>query len=330
MNERIVPIEEGETTLAEVGTGSIEPVEDERAKQASTLLCRFRRRRAAWLGHFRSFLGVNAGLAAINILSSMGTGGIYPWFLFVTASWGIGLTIHGLNYHGWLKDNSPSIEHSEHVLDTSRFGAPLLESPGHRGQLPSLPAGGATPPSLPEWAELDDGGWPALVSSCRDAVDAAQRALEEAEASPDAVGQARGQLAGVVSIVEVVQRGALAIRRAINEVAPEGVDTLERELSAMAAKITDTSDERLSSVHRANLKLLEARRERIEALESEEERMRATIHGFLIAVQNIRLDATRLGASASPGLVASLTDSLDLLNAEVDVARQVEQELEQL
>ena len=52
--------------------------------------------------------------------------------------------------------------------------------------------------------------------------------------------------------------------------------------------------------------------------------------GFLIAAQNVRLDAARLGTGQVPSLLGSLRDSLDRLDDEVELARQVESELEGL
>jgi hypothetical protein len=126
------------------------------------------------------------------------------------------------------------------------------------------------------------------------------------------------------------QRGARSIREAIRAVAPEGVESLARELSALEARIAAARDERLKGVYEANRRLLEARRDKLEALTAEEERMRATVQGFLLAAQNVRLDAARLGAGHVPGQVAALGDSLDRLDQEVEVVRQVEAELEML
>ena len=111
---------------------------------------------------------------------------------------------------------------------------------------------------------------------------------------------------------------------------PAGLASLEADLEALEKRITEARDERLKGVYEANLRLLEARRDKLQALTAEEERMMATVQGFLLAAQNVRLDAARLGAGHVPGQVAALGDSLERLDQEVEVVHQVEQELEML
>ncbi len=296
---------------------------DRESKLAGALLHQYRRRRSGWLRHFRSFLGVNAGLAAINILSSIGAGSIYPWFLYITASWGIGLLIHGLGYKGWAKDHAMAIEAAEQRLGISRLSAPFSQTSQRIEQINEV---GSVEPALTD-GSVDDHGWSALIADCRDAVGAARGALDDAKASPEVCEQAKERLDGALEIVEAVQRGAQVIQRAIAEVAPSGFPALEAELRDTDGRIEATTDERLRNVLKANQGLLAARRDKLLALQAEEERLRATVKGVLLSAQNIRLDAARLGAGHAPDLIDSLSESLDRLNDEVEVARQVEQEL---
>lgn len=45
-----------------------------------------------WKEHTAAFLGVNGGLATLDLI----TGGGFDWFFYVTAAWGIGYLIHTL------------------------------------------------------------------------------------------------------------------------------------------------------------------------------------------------------------------------------------------
>jgi hypothetical protein len=128
--------------------------------------------------------------------------------------------------------------------------------------------------------------------------------------------------------VERLAQGAETIRRALAEIAPQG--GLSAEIDALDARINAASDERLRQVYLANRSLLQARRAKVAALVSERERMFASAEGFLLAAQNVRLDAARIGAGHVPALSATLTETLDRLSSEVNILRQVEAELETL
>ncbi len=320
------------------GDTSLAPAEEPQDTQLATarrLLRKFRAQRAGWLGHLRSFIGVNLGLAGINVLTAIADASFYPWFLYVTASWGIGLLIHGLNYRGWVRDKERSIEQAEAIVGASRYEDDLMLLPPAAKDQDETPALGASAeeeaPALPAGeGEPETDEWSGLIASCREAVDEANRALDEAELEEEVSAATRDQLAQGLRTVEVVQRGARAIGEAIRAVAPKGSDSLNGELSALRARIDAASDERLKGVYEANLSLLEARRKKLDALMAEEERMRATVDGFLLAAQNVRLDAARLGAGHVPGRLSDLGDSLERLDQEVEVVRQVEAELDTL
>lgn len=328
-----------EGAIQPAGGDDLAPFKDGQVQTARGLLRKFRQRRAGWLGHFRSFLGVNLGLAGINVLSGLAAESFFPWFLFVTASWGIGLVIHGMSHRGWLRDAERSIEQAEAILGASRFDDDLLflpPAPSDDDEAPPALVGAEeAPPALPR-AEVEERdaaseeGWGELMTACGEAVVAASQALDRAGVEGEVNDSTREQLDKGLRTIEVVQRGARSIREAIRAVAPEGVESLARELSALEARIAAARDERLKGVYEANRRLLEARRDKLEALTAEEERMRATVQGFLLAAQNVRLDAARLGAGHVPGQVAALGDSLDRLDQEVEVVRQVEAELEML
>lgn len=309
----------GPLRLAETPAG-------ERAR-ARKLLGQLRRRRAGWLGHLRSFVAVNAGLAAINLLSSIGAGSIYPWFLYVTASWGVGFVIHGMTYRGWLSDHRRELTRADEVLTATPVDA--LPAPSQAAAQDDEQDGLASAPTLPG-GEVDDGGWIARVVACREALRATRDALESASLSPEVRAELAADLSTADQTIARVNDAALTVRRAIAEVAPDGVEALDAELDALEAKIAGTDDERLAALIGANRHMLAARREKLSALLAGEQRLRTTIDGVRIAAENIRLDAARLGADQLPETLTTLGDSLRQLDDEVEIARQVEDELGRL
>lgn len=294
-----------------------EPVALAPASPPTTVLGEHERQRAGWLGHLRSFVGVNAGLAAINLLTGLTADSLYPWFLYVTASWGMGLVIHGLTYRGWVKDH-------EEELRRARVRVEQVDEDDGEGR--ALPGGVDGARALP----AGDGGWGALVAECDGAVEAAKEALAAAEIDEAERVVLEGTLERSRGTVEAIRRSALAVRAALADVAPNGTAALDGELTAVEARIAASADDRLRGVYEVNRRLLEARRDKVRTLEAEQERMEATVKGFLIAAQNVRLDAARLGAGGVPNLLGSLEESLSRLDDEVELARQVEIELDSI
>jgi hypothetical protein len=68
---------------------------------------------------------------------------------------------------------------------------------------------------------------------------------------------------------------------------------------------------------------LQARREKIEALMVERDRIAATVESFVIAADNLKLDALRLGA----GERTSLQEPVQRLQDELEVLERVRREL---
>lgn len=301
------------------------PADDEleSSRGPNRFLEQYQRRRRAWLGHLRSFIGVNTGLAAINILTAIASHNSFPWFLFATAGWGMGLIIHGLGYRGWVKDNADTLRRAQFEARQVGGEADSLES----GSSPTLPADDS-PKALPS----ADDGWDRLIEDCRAAASSARAALDEAEldAADRVVLELENTLDRGLGTIETIRQSARAVKAALDEVAPHGIAALDGELVALESKIDATSDERLRRVYEVNRQLLQARRDKVSTLEAEGERMEATVKGFLLTAQNVRLDAAKLGAGGIPDLLGSLQDSLQRLDDEVEVARQVEDELEKL
>jgi hypothetical protein len=298
---------------------------DEELTEAQKLLKKLRRRRAGWLGHLRSFVAVNGGLAMINLLSSIGTGSMVPWVLYVTASWGIGFLIHTMTYRGWLSDHHAELERARALVGEA--SSPSLPASSYEARQEQLELSCA--PTLPEGA-LDDGGWLARIGGCREALRTAREGLRSADVPADVGAELEGQLAASEESITSVYDAALAIRRAISEVAPKGIDLLARELDELKRRIAQTSDERLARLFEANRRLLDARREKLAMLLQEEERLSATVDGVRLAAENIRLDVASLGVGQLPSIAAALESSLRQLDAEVEIARHVENEMGRL
>jgi hypothetical protein len=295
--------------------------------QAEAILKDYQKRRHGWLGHWRSFVATNVGLLGINAMTMIGAESFYPWALYVTASWGIGLISHGLAYRGWLRDHGSSIAQAEGTLGVARHET--IPARGLVQQMDGAAPTSQAPPALPDASAAPDEWWD-TVERCHEAVD---QAIEALLSMPDSTGTGQGvvkKLEASLPTIEHIGASVNAIGEAIREVAPEGKGNLDDQLQGLERKIDSATDERLQQVYAANQRLLVARRDKLQALEAEKERMVATVQGFTLAAQNLRLDATRLGTGELPNLANSLSDSLDRLNEEVDIARQVESELENL
>lgn len=288
-----------------------------RPTPAERLLQRRERKRRSIRSHTQSYISVILGLAVINIVTGLAAGELFPWFLIVAAAWGMGYGMHLLGWRSWLEDNRAALAAAE--AEVAQLPAPsrqeLIEGTAPRTE---------APPGQPGV----DPAWQALLERCRRAVQSADAALADAGSASGAETSHRLK-AGLVD-VEQLATGAEKVRRALAEIAPEGTAGLEAEVARLDARINAAADERLRGVYLANRTLLQARRAKVEALRAERERMAASAEGFLLAVENVRLDAARIGAGHVPALHAALGDTLDRLSAEVGILRQVEEELEAL
>lgn len=279
----------------------------ERAKPSAgeLLLMKRERKRRRLRSHTHSFVSVILGLAVINVITGLASGAFFPWVLIVAASWGMGLSMHAMGFRSWVKDNERSLRAAEAELGVD---PPQLATPQRAG----LPVYG-------------DPAWEALLARCRAAVASAQAALADAGSDRDTTERLKVGLTDV----ERLAAGAEKVRRALAEIAPEGA-SLDGEIARLDGRINAADDERLRGVYLANRTLLQARKAKVTALRAERERMAASAEGFLLAVENVRLDAARIGAGHLPALSAALGDTLDRLSTEVSILRQVEEELETL
>ncbi len=274
-----------------------------RHSPAQRLIRKRNRRREGWRKHLRSYLVVNAGLIVLNVVMGLSEGDPYPWAVFPAALWGIAVALHGLGYRTWASQNLAAIEAAEEEL--AREAELAVDLGGDEGEVTGL------------------GTWADLVRRCRSAVMGAGEALEEAGEDE---GLRRDLEAGL-DRVERLAKGAARIRKALIDVAPGGSHALDEVLKDLDGRVSTLEDERLRGVYQANRALVVARKRKIEALEAEERRMRATAEGFLLAAENLRLDAARLGAEQAPDLLGLIESPLERLAEEVEIVRQVEAEL---
>ena len=277
-----------------------------RHSPAQRLIRKRNRRREGWRKHLRSYLVVNAGLVALNVVMGLSEGDPYPWAVFPAALWGIDVALHGIGYRSWAAQNKGAIDAAEEEL--AREAELAVDLGGDEGETAGLVT------------------WAVLVRRCREAYAGAVEALEEAGEHVDL----RENLESGLARVERLAKGAARIRKALHDVAPGGSHALDEVLKDLDNRVSNLEDERLRGVYQSNRALVVARKAKIEALEGEERRMRATAEGFLLAAENLRLDAARLGAEPAPDLLGLLEGPLDRLAEEVDIVRQLEAELRSL
>lgn len=255
------------------------------------LLRKRERKRRSFRGHTQSFVVVNAFLIALWAIGFVTGGGGYPWFVFPLLGWGMGYTFHALGYRSWLSDNRAALQAAERQL---------------------LPEGRRE-------AELER--WDQLAERCRSTVEETKKALE---AHPE-LAAAKEEVTESLQQVTRLAEGGRDIEKAIAAIVPDGVDGLDQRLTAAEAAWAGTEDESLKSAHEQNWTLLRNRREKIAALQSERDRIVATLEGFILAAENLRLDALRQAkGDLDP---AALQAPVRRLQQEVEVLEKVRAEL---
>lgn len=270
---------------------------------AERLMASWRKRRTDWRAHWHSYVAVNGGLFALNGLLGLISGSLFPWFLFPAVGWGIALAIHTLGYRAWIQDHRAELEAASRTLGIP-FAAPVA--------------------ALPEPAVSSrDARWIELLARCREA---ARRAEAGMRALP---GQARGvrqQLRAGLDGVEKLAAGAERIQGALAQL--DGT-SLDAEIAAVDRSLAAATDDRLREVQRANRALLVARREKVSALRADHDRMYANAQGFSLALENLALDAARLGQGDALEPLA-LSEPIARLKDEVRILGEVEAEIRKL
>ena len=297
-------VEVGDAVGAIIESVSTTLARRRRLTPAQRLVKKARQRRREWLSHRNSYVAVNLGLAGLNLATAVASGSFHPWFIYPLLGWGMGIGIHALNYRGWLKDHRDEIDSAE--LEVASIGLEPRE------------------PSALDQRVGDDPEWTAIVARCRGAVGEAKANLGR---SDDAAlrEQTTARLHEGMAHLDRPALGAVTIRRAVSAVVPDGAAGLDGEIAALDAKIESATDVELVGVYRSNRELLAVRRGKVERLQTEYDRMLARAEGFLMAVQNIQLDASRFTAGV-PG-TDTLTEPLRQLSEEVAILQAVEEEL---
>ena len=288
-------------------SGSLARRNRETAEQR--LVRRADKKRRDWLGHRNSYIAVNAGLVGLNVALGVIVQQFDPWFLFPLLGWGIGLSIHGLSYRSWLADNAQPLANAR---------ALLAAQPAQPPDETVVPADVAR-----------DSQWAALLERCQRAAATATASLQAADWEPELTDQLRTRLQQGTTQLEQLARGAVALKQTAASIEPDGPDGLQARIAALQARIDTTDDAGLRAIHQANRNLLAARADKLAAMRSEQDRMLARAEGFLLAVENVQLDASRLRGSGIASL-DTLTEPLNDLAAEVRIMQQVQAELADL
>ncbi|NJK90255.1 MAG: Pr2TM family membrane protein [Myxococcales bacterium] len=273
------------------------PAESPRSKDERRLE-RARKKRRAFERHTRSYFVTNGFLFLMWLTLAASLKIVFPWFLFPLFGWGIGYTIHALSYASWMRENREALNEAR-----ARLG---LDSP--------------------EPAAIED-PWSRLDAACKSATSTAKRALEEA----------RGEL-DVIPLVVRIEEGASRLEALIEEaresdatvaeVLPGGRVALEASLAEVETAMTETTHApKLDALNQKRALLLE-RRAKLAGLRDEQERIRTLAEGYLIALENLRLDVVRIGAR--PADTRALESSIRRMNDEIDVLVKVRGELSDL
>lgn len=252
-------------------------------------LIQTRNRRVRGLrAHTRAFVIVNGFMVLLWATVGLVVGSWFPWFVFPLLGWGMGYTFHAVGTRAWLAERQDDIARAEKQL-------------------------GLAPPQdeTRRWAELR--------RRCEAAVRSAHEALAQTMGDDGLHEHLESGHAQTVALLD----GAERLDATLAEVVPGGMQGLRAELARVEGAWSQAEDPGLRSVHAQNRALLQARREKIEALMVERDRIAATVESFVIAADNLKLDALRLGA----GERTSLQEPVQRLQDELEVLERVRREL---
>ncbi len=310
------------THVAEVGPdGARTPVAIAEAlalADARRLLDRSNRETGALRRHLAAYLGVNTGLLALNAVLAFSRGDSLEtakwWAPIVAASWGIGMLAHAFTALAWRHTHAQSLTDARKLVSEA---AVVVRS------LPPAARVESTDPMLSPVGVLlavdSNTPWDAVVRRCEDAVSRTEVALAHL---PSGVAL-RGELTAGLERIRKLAAGAVRLRRVVREIAPDGPGPLASAIAELDQRIVVGTDARLRSLLESNRALLVARQAKLQALDDEEQRMLASVDGFLMAAENARLDVARI-ETAEPRALPSLVVPLGLLDEEVALLREVE------
>ncbi|MGF1510882.1 MAG: 2TM domain-containing protein [Myxococcota bacterium] len=256
------------------------------------LVLRERRKKRALRGHTRSFALVNGFLFLLWLTLALSTGSWFPWFVFPFLGWGLGYSFHLVETRTWLSDNR----------------AALVEA---RRQL-----------GLPSGATVGTGDlWTILVQRCRASVEETLGALQAKDTGSDA----RERLVESMGQVEALADSARDMEAMLQRILPSGLQGLRAQIAEAEMAWSNADDPQLKTAHAQNRALLQTRLKKVEQLVAERDRIAATLEGFILAAENLRLDAVRFvqGDLEPGGLMAPIQRIQD----EVDILDKVRAEL---
>jgi hypothetical protein len=266
------------------------------------LLAEKKDRRALLMAHARLGGMVSAVLIAFDTIRCWGDDDATMWSLYLVALWAVGLAIHAVRFTGWAEEHRVGIEIESSFRRVGPGGRPL-------GLL----------------AEPRDAEWKRLWSRLEDVHLAVDRAVDRLGAGGV---EARGELQACMDHVQAIFDGASRLQHAMDI---PGMKVDANTITEAGWRVERAETDRLRSLYQANLDLLKAQKSKVEALKQDLKRMRVCVEGFLIAAENMHLDASRLQASGElPMGSLMLGDARRDLEDEVLVLRQVEEELERL
>lgn len=256
------------------------------------LLQRRARKARSMRGHTRSYVVMNTFFILMWGVTSLLAGSLLPpWFLFPMLGWGLGFTFHALGYRAWLADNAKALRAAEHAA----------LPPGDRG--------------------LDSSRWDSLLDECRRSVAAAREVIQGKHGTEGIAGSLDESLAQA----EVLVSGGRELEGALHQVAPGGLADIDARVAAVEVQWNQATDEGLRRAHEQNRTLLVARRNKIASLQAERDRIGATLEGFVLAAENLRLDAARFARGDVD--VSALDAPVRRLQEEVDILDKVRAEL---
>ncbi len=262
------------------------------------LLKKYERRTRALREHTRSFLVVNGFLFLLWLTIAVTTGVWFPWFVFPLLGWGMGYTFHALGHGSWLKDHRLELERARQVLEPSPTELPPTASP-----------------------------WERLEARCETAAREARASLANLGRVLDA-SQLEAELSDGLDKLQELVRGAQAIDEALAAVVPDGPGAVDAALGRVDRALVESDDEAAKSGLHQQRALLIERKGRIEALKAEQGRIANTAEGSVLAAENLRRDAVRMGAGGTD--LVPLQSSIQRLRDELDVLERVRDEIEGL
>lgn len=275
------------------------------------LLMRRDKKRRRLQKHRRAYVLVNLFLILVNVLT-WNPNEPMPWVLFVLGGWGIGLGMHWLGFRDWMAENKLALDRAEAVL---------------QNRMVEVGGGGSTPALGP--ADPDDLEWGRLLTRATELLALAEKSLEHLGESGHS---ARMMLRTGAEDVAKLGEGQRRLRQTLRDMDAHGTQAnTDKEINELRSKLQSTTEERLRGLYQSNLALMEARQSKIAALREDLDRIRASVQGFILAAENIRLDAVRIeSGSEAPQAVRRLGEPLERMAREVSILREVEAELERM